>query len=265
MRDSNIMNFRSNMSESAKTLLAPTVLYEDSDVLVVDKPSGLAVHGRGADSSGTLVAWLLDYAPEARDVGEPRIGSNGQVIERSGIVHRLDRETSGVMILAKNQSAFDQLKQQFRARLVKKLYRAIAYGRMKESWGTIARPIGRSAKDFRRRSAERGAKGTIRDAVTDWECLGTGEYEGQVFSYLTLRPQTGRMHQLRVHLKAISHPIVGDVLYAGKRLKLSNNAGLNRLALHAHELELQLPKGAHRRFVAPLAAELITAVDQIMS
>ena len=260
-----MMSFQSNMSESANLSPEPTVLYEDADVLVINKPSGLAVHGRGADPAGTVVAWLLGRAPEARGVGEPRIGSDGQELERSGIVHRLDRETSGVMILAKNQSAFDHLKAQFKARLVKKLYRAIVYGRMNESWGTIDRPIGRSAKDWRRRSAERGAKGTLRDAVTHWECCGVGECDGEAFSYVKLRPETGRMHQLRVHLKAIDRPIVGDVLYAGKRTEQSNNLGLTRLALHAHELELLLPRGERERFVAPLPEELIVAVDQIVS
>lgn len=241
----------------------PEVLYEDDQVLVINKPAGLPVHGLGADPAGTVVEWLLGRAPEARGVGEPRVGKDGAVLERSGVVHRLDKDTSGVMILAKTQAAFDHLKVQFKNRNVTKRYRALVYGRMNEAWGTIDRPIGRSAKDGRRRSAERGAKGTLRDAVTHWERIGMGEMDGETFSYVALRPETGRMHQLRVHLKAIDRPIVGDVLYGGKRVTQSHNLGLQRLALHAHELELTLPNGSTQRLVAPLPTGMVAAVDQL--
>lgn len=167
------------------------------------------------------------------------------------------------MILTKTQEAFWHLKSQFKNRLVKKEYRALVYGLMAERWGTIDRPIGRNANDFRKRSAERGAKGLMREAVTNWECIGKGEYDSEPFSYLKLFPKTGRTHQLRVHLKAVDRPIVGDVVYAGKRLEQSNNLGLKRLALHSHQLELTLPSGQVERFVAPLPQEMIEAADLI--
>lgn len=243
-------------------MIEPKIIFDDDNVLVIDKPAGLAVHGDGADPTGTLVEWFLARTPEAAGVGEPRVGQSGEVLERSGVVHRLDKETSGVMILTKNQLAFDHLKTQFLEREVKKEYLAIVYGHLKEEWGTIDRAIGRSAGDWRRRSAERGAKGHLREAVTNWELVKQGEYEGEKFAYLKLSPQTGRMHQLRVHLKAIGHPIVGDTLYAGKKLEQSHNLDLKRLALHSHLLELELLSGDKQKFQADLPADLVEAIDK---
>lgn len=244
-------------------MIEPTIIFEDNDVLVINKPNGLRVHNDGFSEKETVVDWFLKLYPNASGVGETRLDKEGKEINRSGIVHRLDIETSGVMILTKTQEAFWHLKSQFKNRLVKKEYRALVYGLMAERWGTIDRPIGRNANDFRKRSAERGAKGLMREAVTNWECIGKGEYDSEPFSYLKLFPKTGRTHQLRVHLKAVDRPIVGDVVYAGKRLEQSNNLGLKRLALHSHQLELTLPSGQVERFVAPLPQEMIEAADLI--
>lgn len=235
------------------------ILYEDDTVLVINKPEGIRVHEDGYEVVPTVVDWFLERFPGARGVGEPQTDNKGTLLERSGVVHRLDTETSGVLILAKTQEAFEHLKEQFHDRHAKKEYRAFVYGTMKEQWGTIDRPIGRSAKDFRRRSAERGAKGMLRDAVTDWECIKTGRFTNEAFSELRLKPKTGRTHQLRVHLKAIDHPIVGDRPYAGARLEASNNLGLSRLALHAHMLTLTLPNGVTTTFTAPLPEVFIAA------
>lgn len=240
------------------------IIYEDSDVLVINKPAGVLVHEDGhSPHEGTVVSWFLDRAPTARGVGEISTTPDGKVLERSGVVHRLDRETSGVMILAKTARAHTHLKVQFHDRLVKKEYRALVYGRVHHQWGTIDKPIGRSANDFRLRSATPGARGTLRDAVTHYECIGVGEYEGESFSYLKLKPKTGRTHQLRVHLKAIDRPIVGDELYASKKRTESNNLGLTRLALHAHTLELELPNGELSRFIAPIPLEFEQAAERI--
>lgn len=240
---------------------APKIIFENDDVLVVDKPSGLLVHGEGGDATGTLVEWFLKHVPEAKGVGEPRIGKDGEEVERSGVVHRLDQETSGVIILAKNQFAFDHLKKQFLDRKVKKEYRALVYGAMKEKWGTINRSIGRSVKDWKLRSAERGARGHLREATTDWECLATAKYLDKDFSYLKLKPKTGRTHQLRVHLKAIGRPIVGDKLYAGNQLGVGNDLELNRLALHALSIAVVLPDGQEQAFEAALPTSLTTAIE----
>lgn len=243
--------------------MEPNILFENDDCVVINKPSGLMVHEDGHHEGETVVDWFLRQYPEARGVGEPGKNPKGKALERSGVVHRLDRETSGVLVLAKNQSAFLHFKAQFHDRLVKKEYRAFVYGPVREPWGTIDRAIGRSAKDFRLRSAEHGAKGTLRDAVTDWECIGTGRYNNEHFSYLKLFPKTGRTHQIRVHLKAIGKPVVGDQLYAAHLIEISNNLDFDRLALHAYFLEIDLPSSETKRFLAPLPHIFEEAAEKI--
>jgi 23S rRNA pseudouridine1911/1915/1917 synthase len=231
------------------------ILYEDGDVIVIQKPAGIMVHGDGIHEGPTVVDWLLTHAPMARGVGEPGLGRDGGALERSGVVHRLDRDTSGVLVLAKTQPAFLHLKHQFHERLVKKEYRAFVYGTMKERWGTINRPIGRNVRDFRLRSAERGARGMVRDAVTDWELIG----QSTSHAYLRLKPKTGRTHQIRVHLKSIGRPIVMDPLYAPSREREGDNLGFNRLALHAYSLTLILPNGEEKTFLAPFPEDFESA------
>jgi len=243
--------------------MEPTILFESDDVLVIDKPVGLLVHPDGKSTQDTVVDWLLARNPEVQGVGEPGKDRAGNVLERSGIVHRLDRETSGVMILAKHQKAYEHLKYQFQERLVLKEYRALVYGRINDRWGTINRPIGRSVKDHRRRSAERGAKGVLRDAITEFERIGMGEYNDEPFSYVKLFPKTGRTHQLRAHLRAVDRPIVGDGLYAAHLAERSNHLDLDRLALHAHILEIMLPNKQTERFIAPVPHSIEQAAERI--
>ena len=242
----------------------PEIIYEDGDVMVINKPYGMLVHEDWTSGTeGTVVEWFLGRVPEAKGVGEDTEKPDGTKLERSGIVHRLDRETSGVMILAKTLEAHSFLKSQFHDRLAKKEYRAFVYGRIHDKWGTINRPIGRKAGDFKKRSAERGAKGTLREAVTHFGRIGVGEYKDESFSYVKLMPQTGRTHQLRVHLRAIDRPIVGDELYAEYKMKSSNNLELDRLALHSHVLDIVLPNGQRQRFIAPLPHDFELAAERI--
>lgn len=241
----------------------PIILFENDDVMVINKPYGWLVHEDGYNQNApTVVEWFVGRVPEARGVGEPGYTRKGEALDRSGVAHRLDRETSGVLILAKTQEAHTALKAQFKGRLVYKEYRAFVYGRINDRWGTINRPIGRSTKDHRRRSAERGAKGALREAITEFERIGMGEYEEQSFSYVKLMPKTGRTHQLRAHLRAIDRPIVNDSLYADYKMRDSNNLGLGRLALHAHILELNLPSGGRERFIAPLPQDFEEAAER---
>ncbi len=234
-----------------------SILFEDSDVIVIDKPSGVLVHADSAEGVGeTVVSWFLAHVPAAKGVGEPGALQDGTPIERSGVVHRLDRETSGVMMLAKNQDAFLNLKEQFKSRRIHKEYRAFVYGIFEEKWGTIQREIGRSAKDFRLRSAQRGARGVLRPAVTDWELIG----QSDAHAYLRLFPKTGRTHQIRVHLKAINHPIVCDALYAPNQ---PCELGFGRLALHAHVLGFALPSGETKRFMTQLPQAFMEAADSL--
>lgn len=239
-------------SEEGEHNFGITVLFENEDVIVINKPSGLMVHADGRSHGPTVVDWFLARVPSAHGVGEPGKAQDGSPLERSGIVHRLDRDTSGVVILVKHQDAFVHMKAQFHDRLVRKEYRAFVYGTMKERWGAINKPIGRSVKNFRLRSAEKGARGTIREAVTEWELIE----QSSTNAYLKLLPKTGRMHQLRVHLKSISRPIVGDSLYAPQPLlREANNLGFKRLALHAHTITFTLPSGERHTCEAPLPAD----------
>ncbi len=241
------------------TRMEPEILFEDESVMVINKPSGMVVHNDGRTEEKTVVDWFLPRAPLARGVGESGYAQDGTPLERSGVVHRLDRETSGVLILAKTQDAFVFLKQQFHEHTLKKEYRTFVYGTMKEKWGTVDRPIGRSTKDFRLRSAQRGARGTLREAVTDWELIG----QSGTHAYLKITPKTGRTHQIRVHLKAIGKPIVQDELYAPEELRSGNNVGFTRLALHAYRLKLSIPSGEEKMFIAPLPPDFERAETTI--
>ncbi len=238
--------------------MKPTIIFEDDDVLVINKPSGLVVHGDGRTKEATLADWVLETYPAMRDVGETGRAQDGEVILRPGIVHRLDRETSGVMILAKTQAAFEFLKVQFKERTAEKTYRAFVYGQPKEDEGEIDRPIGKSASDFRKYSAQRGARGVLRKAHTLWKVLVRFEEDGEKYTYMELSPKTGRTHQLRVHLKAINLPIVCDELYAPKH---ECALGFARTALHAHTLTLTLPSGKLTTFEAPLPDDFMHAID----
>jgi 23S rRNA pseudouridine1911/1915/1917 synthase len=235
------------------------VLYEDADILVVNKPAGIMVHNDGRGTEKTVVDWFLAQVPEARGVGEEGYAQSGEKLERSGVVHRIDRDTSGILMLAKTQEAFEHLKKQFQEHRIKKEYRTIVYGTMKEKWGTVERPIGRSKKDFRLRSAQRGARGTMRDAVTDWELIGQSDSH----AYLKITPKTGRTHQIRVHMKAIGRPIVHDELYAPEELLKGDNLGFTRLALHAYSIKFVTLSGLEKTLLAPLPQDFEEATTAI--
>lgn len=251
------------MKTNSKNLL--NILYEDKDVLVVDKPKGLMVHGDGRTKEKTLVDILISKYPKIKNVGDGAItpsnpnlkNENGKLkILRSGIVHRLDKETSGVLIVAKNQKSFEFLKAQFAGRNVKKIYRALVAGFMKEDRGTVSASIGRSKSDFRKRVV--GGRGEVREAVTMWRVLKRFTKGSKKYSYLEVFPKTGRTHQIRVHMKYTGHPIVSDELY-GSMKDLKN---FPRLMLHAFSLELALPSGKKLKISAPLPSEF-TGLDSI--
>lgn len=226
------------------------IIYEDADFVAIDKPVGVMSHPDGHATSETVSDWFAAKYPASKDVGELQTLKDGTVIARPGIVHRLDRDTSGVMILTKTPEAHAFYKQAFQERETNKTYLAFVYGVFKEDkYGTITFPIGRSRKDFRLRSAQRGAKGQMREAVTRWEVIG----EHNDHSLLKVMPETGRTHQIRVHLKAVHHPIVCDPLYAPNH---PCDLGFKRLGLHAYQLDLPLQNGERLTLTAPLPDEL---------
>lgn len=237
------------------------ILHEDKHFLVINKPAGLVVHADGRTEEPTLVDWIIKKYPKMKKVGEPIQLADGAELLRPGIVHRLDRDTTGVLLLAKTQEAFLHAKEQFQNRTTKKIYRAFVYGLVKADSGQIDRPIGRSRSDFRRWTAQRGVRGEMREAVTRYQVLGRAREVVGVgpeiplgdFSYIEVRPLTGRTHQIRVHMKAINHPLVEDGLYTENLVKKFPHAlGFERLALHACQLEFTDMEGKKLSVTAPL-------------
>jgi len=245
---------------SAEKYLQPMkikILYEDSNILAIDKPSGILVHPDQTNKTETIL-----------DLFQKKY-------KKAEVVHRLDRDTSGVMLLAKNKKAHEFLKKQFSApalRLktksgladrqdrIKKVYVAIVNGIIKNDHGIINKPIGRSPADFRRRLAGRGARGEMREAITEYKVIkrftspqpSPYKGEGVKFTYIEVKPKTGRTHQIRVHMKYINHPIVCDSLYNPKGLCPK---GLSRLALHAKSIEFKNLKGKVIKVESPLPKE----------
>lgn len=234
-----------------------TIIYEDDDMLIINKPAGIRTHEDGYGQGETVSEWVANYYPSLKEVGEPMRLANGEMVVRSGIVHRLDRDTSGVMVLAKNKNAFYFLKNQFKNRQVEKIYWALVYGKVKgEEEKIIDLPIGRSNKDSRRRVASHKAAGKLRPAKTMYRAL-------ERFPNYTLveaKPLTGRTHQIRVHLKAVGYPIVCDRLYAPGQIC---PPGLARQALHARSLSLLLPTGVFQTFSAPLPNDMAILLDKM--
>jgi 23S rRNA pseudouridine1911/1915/1917 synthase len=233
------------------------ILFENNELLVINKPAGLMVHGDGKSSESTLVDWILKERSGMAGVGEPMI-RDGMSIDRPGIVHRLDRETSGVMILPKTQESFHFFKQAFKDRTITKEYHAFVWGQFKESSGIVDVPIARSAGDFRRWQAGRGTRGEERDAVTKWQVLSSFEDEEKdLFSFMALSPKTGRTHQLRVHMKYLQRPIVSDTLYAPTKREA---LGFSRVALHARSIRFIDQYGQEIAIEAPYPADFKVAL-----
>jgi 23S rRNA pseudouridine1911/1915/1917 synthase len=215
--------------------LQVSIVYEDASVLVVDKPAGMPTHGFSGRDDRTLANFLAAQRPDLLTVGKSRW--------EPGLVHRLDRDTSGLVLVAKTQSAFEQLVRQFRRREINKKYLALVW-RSAPAEGSIAYPIGHDPRDARRMRALLDAVGNkarhkSREALTRFRKLR----EAGGLSLLEIDMETGVTHQIRVHLAAIGHPIVGDLLYGGERLE---SFGLKRHFLHASCLEFFHPENCRR-------------------
>ena len=213
--------------------------------MVVTKPAGLVVHPGAGHETGTVAAGLLHRFPEIAGVGDPM---------RPGIVHRLDRDTSGLMVVARTPRAYDALTAALAAREIERRYLALAWGRFDARRGTIDAPIGRSATRRTRMAVREAGK----EARTGYEVLT--QYDHPVCALVECRLETGRTHQIRVHLAAIGHPVVGDATYGGDR----NPIRPGRPFLHAHALALDHPVTKERlEFSDPLPAELAAVLSRL--
>ena len=255
-----------------------SIIYQDNDIVVVNKPAGISVHKGIAEKGETLTDWLIEKFPEMKKVGDLPAGRQVSNL-RPGIVHRLDKNTSGVLVAARNQKSFEFLKNQFSAHSLKlskegrdlayggqkrevvKKYLALVEGNLKNDNGVIDLPIGRSRSDFRKKLASDSAKGELREAITEYKILErfadvrhSMSNIGRTYTLVEAYPKTGRMHQIRVHFKAIGHPIVCDSLYGGKRMTCP--FGLARHFLHANFLEFVSPFGARLKLGADLPEDL---------
>ncbi|NDJ35831.1 MAG: RluA family pseudouridine synthase [Chloroflexi bacterium] len=220
------------------------ILYEDDALAAISKPAGMVVHPAYGHRQGTVVNAALTIWPQMRSVGESE--------ERAGVVHRLDKDTSGVLVLAKTSAALMDLQAQFKARTVEKHYVTLVEGTPESSSGVIDAPIGRDPDQRKRMAVVHGG----REAVTRFTLLE----DLHTHALLDVEPHTGRTHQIRVHLAWLGNPVVGDRVYGYRKQRIK----LKRLFLHAASLELDSPlTGERLRFEAPLPVGLQNIVDKL--
>lgn len=223
------------------------IIYEDENIIVLDKPAGLLVHPTHKQEQDTLVSGLLAYYPPLAGVRDDEM--------RPGIVHRLDKDTSGLMVVAKNNQSFRSLKKQFQEREITKTYLALVVGHLKDKKGTITKTIASSRKDYRKRTTLLDRHS--RKAWTEYQVLE----EYQDYSLLEVTPKTGRTHQIRVHLASIGHPVAGDAQYKFKRQPCPEN--LSRQFLHAQHLKFKLTSGRMVEFHSELPLDLKEVIDKL--
>lgn len=234
--------------------MAPKVIHETPNYIVVDKPSGWITN---SSSTTTNQPVLQDWI---RDNLEFPISKSIEF--RSGIVHRLDKETSGIIIIAKNENSFQELQKQFKDRIVSKTYVALAHGEINPKSGTINVPVGRLPWRRDRFGVLPGG----RSSMTKYSVVEVLNAKKESFSLVELHPKTGRTHQLRIHLKHINHPIVSDNFYAGRKTARNDRKWCPRLFLHAKGISFVDPKTDQVvDYESPLPSDLSSVIDQIKS
>ena len=243
------------------------IVYEDADIIVVNKPAGMVVHPAPGNYTGTLVNALLYHC------GDSLSGVGG--VKRPGIVHRIDKDTSGLLVVAKNDEAHVALSAQLKTHTVSRVYHAVCVGNLREDEGTLTYPIGRNPTDRKKMAAfpvgtpTGDSGGAIRTAVTHYtvmERFSTGSKWGQPFTYVKCELETGRTHQIRVHMAATGHPLLGDPLYGGEGTRLGKVLSplLHGQMLHAKELKLIHPRtGKEMHFECPLPADFSAVLERL--
>ncbi len=232
------------------------IVYEDDDIIVINKPVGMVVHPAAGNPTGTLVNALLYHC------GASLSGVGGVI--RPGIVHRIDKDTSGLLVVAKNDEAHLALSAQLKEHHVSRIYTAIAVGNFREESGTVDAPIGRHPVDRKKMAVIHNSELRSRDAVTHWSVLARGEADGNSFTLLRCQLETGRTHQIRVHMASVGHPLLGDAVYGGAntRFEAKHRASIVGQCLHAGELHLTHPRtGEEMQFSAPMPQSMQHVVD----
>lgn len=232
------------------------VVYEDDDLIVINKPVGMVVHPAAGNPNGTLVNALLHHCKGS-------LSGVGGVI-RPGIVHRIDKDTSGLLVVAKNDDAHLRLAEQLKGHHIRRTYYAVAIGNFKEDRGTVDAPIGRHPTDRKRMAVIRNADLRSREAITHWEVLARGVGNGQAFTLLKCELETGRTHQIRVHMASIGHPLLGDPIYGGTNTKFEvhHKSLVHGQCLHAKELTFTHP---HTQATVAFTAPLPDDMEKIVS
>lgn len=229
------------------------IIYEDNDILVLDKPSGITVNN--AETTRGQIT-VQDFLEEKYSFLNPT-NDESDFYNRAGIVHRIDKETSGILIVAKNKESFQNLQSQFKERIVNKTYIALVHGHVDSKEGEISVPVGRLPWNRKKFGVLSGG----REAITFYKVLT--EFS-KPFTLLELTPKTGRTHQIRVHLKYFNHPIFGDFLYAGRKTSRDDRKVLERFFLHAQKINFLHPKtGKIVEFESPLPFELKQALEAV--
>lgn len=232
------------------------LIHQDTDYIVISKPAGISVHKSGQRDEYTIADWVLENYPQTKDVGEALIIGTGEKIARHGIVHRLDKDTSGIMIIALTQKGYEFFKNQFKNREIKKFYHAFLYGNLKEDHMTIQEPIGRHAKDFRKRTVGKNVRGATKSAITFFKVVERYKINSEHIVFVEAQPKTGRTHQIRVHARYIQHPVIADLLYASRKEKL---LGFKRLALHAQKIQFTDMNGFSKEYIAEYPDDFVHA------
>ena len=238
--DDEILKESPNMELFANKDIFLEVIFEHKDFLIINKPSGMLTHPTSKNETDTLVNVLLAKYPEIKDVGED--------LSRPGIVHRLDKDTSGIIIVARNNNSFEKLKTLFKERTIQKTYTALVYGKLKQKRGLINMPLARSKSKFNKRKVSMDAENS-KEALTEYNVVK----EYQNYTLVEAMPKTGRMHQIRVHFSALSNFVLGDKEYGSK--KINNSVDLSRHFLHASKIEFDFDND-HFVFECPLPPEL---------